>query len=265
MLVTRPRQRADGLCLALERAGATVRSLPLLAISPLRPDADRQRLQDGRNLALELDRYQRVVCVSVTAVEYGLDWLSGFWPQWPQGLAWYGVGRATAAALAASGLDASEPGGAMNSEALLELPGWQQLSGERILIIRGVGGRDYLAGELTLRGARVDFLECYRRGLPAEVDAEALHRAALWADAIGISSGETLANLEQLWGAAGAAPGDLAATLVVPGQRVEALALAAGFRHCLTAENAGVEATVAALTDWWTASGRSMSPPSGDT
>lgn len=251
MLVTRPQQRAAPLCEALRDAGATVRHLPLLAMAPLREDTDRQYVQRNRELALELDACRRVVCVSVTAVEYGLDWLENFWPQWPQGLTWWGVGAATAEALAARGLRAGQPGGAMNSEALLAMPGWQNLAGERVLIVRGVGGRDYLAGELARRGARVDFLECYRRALPAAADAATLHEAARWAHAIGISSGETLHYLEQLWRAAGGRPDELAATLVLPGERVAGLARAAGFSHRLTAENAGTDATLAALRHWW--------------
>ena len=253
VLITRPQQRAAQLCAALRDAGASVRHLPLLAMEPLQEGSDRKYLQRNRELALQLDVYQRVVCVSVTAVEYGLDWLENFWPQWPRGLTWWGVGVATAEALVARGLQAGQPGGAMNSEALLAMPGWQDqdMAGERVLIVRGVGGRDYLAGELVRRGARVDFLECYRRVLPVTLDTQTLREAACWAHAIGVSSGETLQYLEQLWQVDGRLPAELAATLVMPGERVTGLARAAGFAHCLTAENASTEATVAALCNWW--------------
>lgn len=253
VLVTRPRERAAELCAALRAAGAEVRQLPLLAIVPLDMEADRERLQRNRQLAMALDRYQRIVCVSVTAVEHGLGWLENFWPQWPLGQHWYGVGAATARALTARGLPASQPGGAMNSEALLALPDWQDMTDQRVLIIRGVGGRDFLAGELRQRGAQVDFMECYRRNAPPARDAAALREAAEWADAIGVSSGQTLAHLEQLWRAGDALPADLEAQLILPGARVAELARQAGFRHRLVAENAGTPATLAVLQQWWCA------------
>ena len=71
----------------------------------------------------------------------------------------------------------------------------QQITGERVLILRGVGGRETLAQTLRARGAEVDYGECYRRVRPQLSAAE---RAALWqppADAVCVNSGETLANL----------------------------------------------------------------------
>lgn len=251
VLITRPQERGAELRAALELVGATVRHLPLLAIMPLADDEDGRLLAANRRVALELDRYHRAICVSATAVEYGLDWLAAFWPQWPQEPAWYGIGAATAKALSAQGLSARQPGGAMNSEALLELPEWRNPTGERVLIVRGVGGREHLTTELRRRGARVELLECYRRVLPAGVEAAQLRQDADWADVICISSGETLASLQQLWHAQGLTPDQLEASLLVPGARVAGLVQTAGFRHCLSAENAGTEATVAALREWW--------------
>lgn len=249
VLITRPVERAGELNRALAEAGARVRHQPLLVLTALDPQHD-MRCQRNRALAQELDRYQRVICVSVTAVEFGLEVLADFWPQWPMGQSWYGVGAATAAALAEHDLVASQPGGAMNSEALLALPEWQQVAGERILIVRGVGGRDYLAEQLRQRGAQVDFLECYRRQAPALSPAE-LAEQVQDVDAVCLNSGETLERFEQLWHQAGRDSADLNATLVVPGERVARLAAVAGFSHCLTARNAGTEATLTCLADWW--------------
>lgn len=256
VLITRPQGRVGELRAALEQAGARVRHLPLLVLQPLHGQHDAELLHRNRRLSQGLDRYRKVIFVSVTAVEYGLDALAQEWPRWPSGPLYYGVGAATARALCQRGIDARQPGGDMNSEALLALPEWQRVAGESVLIVRGVGGRDHLAAELTRRGAHVDLLECYRRGPPAASAAE-LYAQAQWAHAIGLNSGETLDRFRRLWEAGGGAPQNLQAVLVVPGQRVAGLAREAGFRHCLVAGNAGTSATLAALERWWMHGGES--------
>ena len=40
------------------------------------------------------------------------------------------------------------------------------VAGKKILLVRGVGGRDVLAETLTQRGAQVTFAECYQRNNP---------------------------------------------------------------------------------------------------
>src|SRR5690606_36751018 len=104
-----------------------VRHVPLLAVAPLDPAADADICQRARRLALDLDRYQRVIAVSVNAVHFGLEWLGQFWPQWPLGIDWYGIGPATAAAFEEHGLRARQPGGGMDTEALMALPEFADL------------------------------------------------------------------------------------------------------------------------------------------
>ena len=56
-------------------------------------------------------------------------------------------------ALAASPQVLAPPAGG-DSESLLALPAMQQVSGQRVLVFRGVGGRELLADTLRARGAR---------------------------------------------------------------------------------------------------------------
>ena len=58
------------------------------------------------------------------------------------------------------------PRGGADSEHLLALPELADMAKQRVLIFRGEGGRELLAEALSARGARVDYIECYRRGLP---------------------------------------------------------------------------------------------------
>jgi uroporphyrinogen-III synthase len=246
VLVTRPADRADELIAALGAAGFGVRHVPLLTVAPLDPVADADRCRRAAELAPALDRYSRVLAVSVNAVHYGLDWLARFWPQWPLGLRWYGIGAATAAAFAERAIHAVEPGGAMDTETLLALPEFTDLSGERVLILRGVGGRGAMAQTLRARGAGVDYLECYRR-LPPVLDAA--QRDALWqppADAVCLNSGETL---QQFWRQLPAAARALyrGRAVVVPSARVAGQAVALGLTRVVVAANAGTAATLDAL------------------
>jgi uroporphyrinogen-III synthase len=78
------------------------------------------------------------------------------------------------------------------------------VTGGRVVIVRGVGGRALLADTLAARGAQVTFMECYRRVRP-QVDATPL--LARWQaggiDAVTVTSAETLDNLAALLGEAG--------------------------------------------------------------
>lgn len=160
VLLTRPHPHNDSLQAALEACGAEVRTLPLLAIE-LMPDtpALRQRI-------MNLDLYQMVMVVSPNAARLGLEWIDRFWPQLPTGIDWIAVGRATAAVLEAEGIRVQVPSDGHDSEALLRLPRLQQVAGDKVLILRGEGGRELLSSTLRERGAQVDYAELYRRVAP---------------------------------------------------------------------------------------------------
>lgn len=247
VLVTRPAERADTLVEAIRAAGGRARHRPLLEIVALDrgTDADIWRQTDEKLRAL--DRYQRVIAASVSAVHYGLAWIGRHWPLLPP-LRWYAIGTATAAALAERGVAATAVTGSMTSEELLALPELQRLAGERALLLRGVGGRELMAETLRARGAAVDYAECYRRRNPALGDNE---RAALWqpaADVVCVNSGETLANL---WHHL-PEPGRRLyrqRPLLVPSERVAEQARGLGCERVLVAANAGTEATLAALRE----------------
>ena len=108
----------------------------------------------------------------------------------------YAIGAATAAALDAAG----HPGAAVpeepaSSETLLALEGLQQIDGQRFLLITGENGRELIAPTLQARGATVDTLTLYRRR-PVEHEAERIESELAIADAIVITSGQTL---DRLW------------------------------------------------------------------
>lgn len=205
LLVTRPQPQADEWVARLQGLGLRAAALPLLAIGEA-PDAAAVPAAwaalPGRAL---------VMFVSPTAVQrFFAGRPAG--AAWPAGTLAGSTGPGTAAALRAQGLDETHlvtpPDDALrfDSEAL-----WQQLqrrrpppvwTGSRVLIVRGEGGRDWLAGTLAEAGAQVDFVEAYRRQ-PPRLDAagQAVLAAALaepQAHAWLLSSSEALAHLRQL-------------------------------------------------------------------
>ena len=248
VLVTRPEGRADELVGAIRAAGGRARHIPLLAVAPLDARRDASIIAATRERVRELPHYRRVIAISVNAVDYGLRWINETWPRPPEGIDWYAIGPATAAALAQRGIDAQADSAAMTTEALLARADFQHLDGERILILRGVGGRETLFETLSARGARVDLAECYRRCDPALDEAG---RRALWqpaADAVCVNSAETLRHL---WQYLPQPARELyrGRPLLVPSERVAQAARELGFSRVVVAANAGTAATVSALQD----------------
>ena len=246
VLVTRPEGEAAATLRALlEGAGYEVYSQPLLAIEGIPELSPTQR-----GFLLELDSYRHVIFISTNAVRFGMALLAEYWPQPPTGPAWYAVGTATTAALAAFGIHAVTPGDAMTSEGLLALPGLRDVRDQRVLIVKGEGGRETLKQELVHRGARVDEFACYRRSVPSIPVGELARKLSRWGVEIAlISSGEGLANLLLLL-----TPTETSklkhVALIVPSERVARLAQEAGFDQVVTARNATDSAMLHALQQW---------------
>jgi len=245
VLVTRPAGQAQPLLAALRADGIAALHQPLLEVSPLPELPPRMR-----RCVLDLDLYQHVIFVSANAARFGLDCIDDYWPQLPAGVTWYAVGGATAASLEQRGLRPLTPATSVDSEGLLALPELARVAGQRVLIVKGEGGRGTLARVLAERGARVDELACYRRAcpeLPAGALASMLEEAAV--GAVMISSGEGLQNMLALLSTEETTKfRDIG--LIVPSPRVAALARDAGFSRVVTAENASDAAMLRALRQW---------------
>lgn len=250
VLVTRPGGQADDLAAAVAAAGYPVYQQPLLQLQALPELAPAQR-----ELVLELDRYQHVIFISGNAVRFGMSWIENYWPQLPLGPAWYAIGEATAQLLRDHGVAAITPGNSMTSEGLLAQPRLRDVAGQRVLIVKGQGGRSTLRDVLSQRGARVDELACYRRCPPDIAPGELCSKLSEWGIAlVMISSGEGLANMLALL-----SPQEttkfMSITLVVPSDRVAHMAREAGFNRVVTAENASDGAMMRALEKWQTSAG----------
>lgn len=247
VLVTRPQGQGQGLLAAIEKAGGCASHYPVMAISTIACNGE--QWQQCKQLVLRLDQFQHVIFISTNAVHFGMDWINQYWPQLPVGIHWYGIGKKTIAELIAMGVPVENrvEGGAMNSEGLLQAQSLQQLEGQNVLIVRGVGGREALQTALTQRGGRVDYAECYQREIvsqPVGEIAEYIQQRQI--DTVCVNSGESLQNFCRLLGAA-VTSATRQLSMVVPGKRVAALAVGQGFKNVVVAENASDQSMLAAL------------------
>ena len=182
LLVTRPQPQADEWVAALQAAGIVAQALPLLRIEPA---SDPAAVAAWAVIAA----HRLLVFVSPGCVQ-------SFFALRPAGVAWPertlagATGPGTSRALREAGVPAAaivEPASEseqFDSEALwqrLDARDWQ---GQRVLVVRGDGGRDWLADRLRERGADVAFVQAYRRTLPMlDAAQRALLAAALAAPA----------------------------------------------------------------------------------
>lgn len=250
VLITRPEGRANGLLRAIADAGGSARHVPLLAIEPLDAQRDAPQWRDSARKFQQLAQYRRVIAISVNAVHYGLQRLTAEHAgALPAAIGWYGIGAATAAEFARWNIVAQGGGDGATTEALLALPDLQNVRGETILILRGVGGRETLAAALRARGATVDYAECYRRCAPRLDAAQVALLCSGAFDAVCVNSAETLQNLHDsvTAGAANAWSVYRNVALLVPSERVAQLARRLGCERIVVAANAGTEATLDSL------------------
>jgi uroporphyrinogen-III synthase len=231
ILVTRPEGQADRLIAALERSGYHCLHRPLIAICPTAEHSEHARLARAR--MLDLDLYQHVIAISANAARSGLEWLDALWPQPPLGLQWYGVGPASTEPLQQYGLEAHCPVSRYDSEGLLALPALQQVAEQRILIWRGVGGRETLATALQARGASVDYAELYERQ-PIQYSSNEWDMALSTRPWLLLSSGQALDIIE------GQVPAlaNRIAGLILPSERIAEQARAKGYDPVLVPASA---------------------------
>ena len=212
IVVTRPRELAGVLAALIRQARGEALLFPAIEIR------DAQEPARARAVLDRLQEFELAVFVSPSAVRKAFELAPG--RPWPRVAA---VGEGTRRELEQRGLrEVIAPAGQADSEALLALPELAQLTGSRVLILRGAGGRELLGETLAARGAKVETAECYRRAQPS---AAPLPEGRI--DAFCVSSGEALVNLAAMLGRARLAD----APVFVSHPRVAAQAGELGLRH----------------------------------
>ena len=242
LLLTRPAEDCAALAQTLAAQGVVSHCMPLLAIEAL------DETPEQRSAFADLQCYCAVIVVSKPAARIGLQLLAQHGTPTPD-LPWFSVGAATAAVLAEQGLGVHFPDLGDDSEALLALPALQQAiaaPAPRVLILRGEGGREFLAESLRSQGVSVDYLPLYRRVLPQYAPGELSRQVrAERLNGLVVSSGQGFEHLLQLagddWSALARLP------LFVPSPRVAEQARAAGAQIVVDCRGASAAALQAAL------------------
>ncbi|MDO8812893.1 MAG: uroporphyrinogen-III synthase [Gallionella sp.] len=189
--VTRPRDQAVQLAQRIEQAGGIPLLFPLLDIAPTQ---DTQALHEQLS---RLAQFNLAIFISPNAVQYGMAAIRAAGGL-PPATRIATIGQGSAKAL--RDLDTANviaPAEQFDSEGLLALPELQNVTGWRVLILRGDGGRELLGDTLRARGATVEYAACYRRSKPQQDIAVLLDAAP---DALTVTSSEALDYLWQMLG-----------------------------------------------------------------
>jgi uroporphyrinogen-III synthase len=241
IVITRPARQAALLADLIAQKGGRAILFPVIDIRDIDAPAALNAVID------DLDAYDLAIFVSPNAVDKGLEAIRAR-RTLPPRLTIAAIGRGSARALRKLGVSTViAPEAGADSESLLALPELNEIAGRRIVIFRGVGGRELLHDALTHRGAQVVYAECYRRTKPAG-DVAALTRG--WArgeiDALVVTSSEGLRNLHGMFGESDRER--FARTpLFVPHPRIAETARALGLDNAIVTQT-GDEGIVAALT-----------------
>ena len=157
--ITRPIDQAKKLSTLIEQAGGMPISYPLIQITPLKD------YSQFETVIQTIKYYDWAIFISSNAVQNGMPRLVNIGI--PDNLQFAAIGPVTAAELKAFGVkQVLTPVIRFDSESLLALPEMHDMQGKKIILFRGIGGRDVLAETLSARGATVTFAECYQRVNP---------------------------------------------------------------------------------------------------
>lgn len=235
VLVTRPVAQAQAMVELLCAHGFAVQHQPCLAIEAVHPQSE-DGLQ-SKQCAMALSTFDHVLVISTNAAQHWLDLVADYWPQWPARISWWGMGESTQAQLVAAGIDAGRPTAGDTSEDLLTdlLP--QIKTHDKVLIVRGCGGRETLSQALVAAGAKVDYAQCYQRKLPSLDAVQLAHVAGFAPQAVILQSGETLVNFDLLLSSQPWCD-KRSTVLVLPSVRVADQAKALGYSALLISSSA---------------------------
>jgi uroporphyrinogen-III synthase len=221
-LITRSEPHASELASRISELGGTSSIVTVMDIEPIPlSGAD-------RSCILDLDLFSFVIVVSANAAHYLGELIDQYWPQLPLGLQWVAIGQATAKALTQaipelSLRDVHCPEGT-DSEALLALSLWKDVSDRRVLLVKGLGGRTHIQEQLAEQGANVSELPLYQRKALKQNKASLIDAMASSPKYIQIASGDSFQSLlvmlgklsPEVWGCS-------SSYWLVPSQRVAGL------------------------------------------
>ncbi|MCC7005123.1 MAG: uroporphyrinogen-III synthase [Ottowia sp.] len=251
VIITRPRMQAQTLANDLKEQGFHSLIFPLLEI---------KNVQDAGPLdqaLIDIAQFSLVIFVSPNAITAALNAYQRLHQTtqtiaWPSSVAIAVLGPGSLNTLASYGIHADQvriisphrehanTAAQFDSEALLsalQLSGFgpHQLSGQRILLVRGNGGRALLIESLQTAGAHLHIIEAYQRIAPKPDDAlcklleNALTQPHCWL----LTSAEAVRNLHAIRQSHAHLLISPLGTALVSHPRIAAAAYQAGFTSCI--------------------------------
>lgn len=246
VLVTRPRDQAEKLALLIEGEGGEAIRFPVIEI------AEPKDTQALLSVIDRLDQFGLAIFISPNAVNRAMNLILTRRGDWPRNVRIACVGRGSAREFKHFGIEnVIVPAGRSDSEALLALPELQRVTGNKIVIFRGEGGRELLGDTLKARGAEIEYAECYRRAR-ARADVTPLLRR--WArseiDIVSLTSMDGLHNLLDMLGPAGQ-PWLARTPVIVVSRRMAEVCHELGLKtEPIIAAQASDEAILEAIKTW---------------
>lgn len=253
VLVTRPKQQATEFVELLAAKGIKSLLFPCIDIQQVElSEALKQTLKT-------LNENKLIIFISVNAVEKTAELMQQVGIKPASITAKIAtIGRATYKTAITLGFKVNvSPESGFNSDALLALEELQpaNIKGAQCLIFRGMGGLEYLADELRIRGAKVGYAEVYQRKKPQQ--DENISRQELsnnWNDlqieTLTVTSNESLQNLYDMLEQPGK-DAMLKTTLIVASQRGIELAQKLGFKSIILAQSALNQHMLEAVESNW--------------
>ena len=246
IVVTRPAHQAERFCQMLECAGANVLRCPLLIISPT-PDS-----RSLLHLMEAIDSFDLLLFNSPNAANLGIPRIKARCKRHAR-LRIAAIGAKTAQAITSQGYQVDIcPQAGFDSESLLKLPILKDMSGMKVAILRGSGGRDLTGSVLRARGAEVTYVQVYERRAPSKEHFEQIEHRLLHErfDAVVITSGEAFLSL---WNGVGAKARQLLnqSTFFFGSRRMADVAQSAGLQsRRAIADDPSDESMYSALIEW---------------
>ena len=158
LISTRPQKTNLQLSDELKKSEINLLSFPLTEIHPL----NNYQIFDG--VIKNIKTYQHIIFISTNAVHFFLERVKKLSLQIPKNLKFSSIGPTTKLLLQKKlSVDVHSPIKTFDSEHLLKEKIYNNVEGQKILIIRGEGGRETLKNALEEKGGIVNYGECYVR------------------------------------------------------------------------------------------------------
>ena len=158
LISSRPQGTNVQLSDDLKNSEIKLLSFPLTEIHPL----NNYQIFDG--VIENIKTYQHIIFISTNAVHFFLERVKKLSLQIPKNLIFSSIGPTTKLLLQKKlSVDVHSPIKTFDSEHLLKEKIYNNVEGQKILIIRGEGGRETLKNALEEKGATVNYGECYLR------------------------------------------------------------------------------------------------------